>query len=155
MILENFSWLIENEIAGMAHPGTARESFAEIKACGLGAVVTLTERPLPERLLTECDLAYIHLPVPNFQPPQPSQVRRFMRFVRGNTEAGRAVLVHCLAGYGRTGTMLACHLVNRGMPGEEAIRAVRARRPGSIETPEQEETVLELAARIEIERQNP
>ena len=36
-----------------------------------------------------------------------------------------------------------------------AIRAVRARRPGSIETPEQEETVLELAARIEIERQNP
>ena len=152
MTLENFSWLIENEIAGMAHPGTAQESFAEIRARGLGAVVTLTERPLPERLLKECDLAYLHLPVANFQPPQPSQVQRFVRFVRASLAGERPVLVHCLAGYGRTGTMLACHLVSRGMAGVEAIRAVRARRPGSIETPEQEDAVLEFATRLDIER---
>ena len=146
MILENFSWLIENQVAGMAHPGTEPEAFGEIRATGVGAVVSLTMRPLPERLLREADLAYLHVGVQNFRPPTPSQVQRFVRFVDENLQAGRPVVAHCLAGMGRTGTMLACYLVSRGMAPLEAVRTVRSKRPGSIETEEQEDAIFAYAA---------
>jgi protein-tyrosine phosphatase len=46
-----------------------------------------------------------------------------------------------VAGYGRTGTVLAAYLVAKGAEPEEAIDRVRRARPGSIETVEQEHAV--------------
>ncbi len=146
--MEKFSWLIENKLAGMAHPGEDPQVFARLKDAGIGAVVTLTLHPLPSHLLEEQDLAYLHLPIPNFAPPQPWQILRFIEFCRRNAEEDRPVVVHCLAGCGRTGTMLACYLVWQGMDPAGAIHTVRVRRPCSIETPEQEDAVFEFAARL-------
>jgi atypical dual specificity phosphatase len=53
---------------------------------------------------------------------------------------------HCLGGVGRTGTMVACYLVVRGATPREAIAEVRARRPGSIQTGEQERVVHRYGA---------
>jgi ADP-ribosylglycohydrolase len=36
--------------------------------------------------------------------------------------AGRRVYVHCRAGIGRTGTVVACHLIEQGMSPEDALR---------------------------------
>ena len=57
---------------------------------------------------------------------------------------GLATLVHCGAGHGRTGTMLACALVSRGRRAVEAIGELRDLDPGYIETPEQEALVYEV-----------
>ena len=148
MSLDTFSWLIENQLAGMAQPARWPEAFAALKARGVGAVVSLTERPLPDGLLKQHDLTHLHLPVPNLTPPLPTQIDRFMAFCEQNLEKGRPVAVHCLAGMGRTGTMLACYLVRQGTSPKEAISTVRARRPGSIETPEQEKAVFRYAVRL-------
>ena len=52
--------------------------------------------------------------------------------------AGRKVAVHCHAGLGRTGLAIACYLVyDCNMTAEEAIMLVRAKRPGSVQTPKQ------------------
>ena len=61
--------------------------------------------------------------------------------MREAVNAGQAVAVHCGAGLGRTGTLVACYLVAGGLSAEEAIAKVRRLRPGSIETLEQEAAV--------------
>ena len=67
-----------------------------------------------------------------------------MEFVDRQFARGCAVGVHCMAGRGRTGTMIACYLVSQGMSAEDAIAEVRRARPGSIQTEAQEQAVRRL-----------
>lgn len=61
----------------------------------------------------------------------------------------QGVAVHCMHGHGRTGTMLACYLVKtRKISGIDAIREIRRIRSGSIETSEQEKTVVQFYQQI-------
>jgi ADP-ribosyl-[dinitrogen reductase] hydrolase len=57
---------------------------------------------------------------------------------------GKKVVIHCLGGLGRTGTIAARLLVEFGASPAEAIKAVRTARPGAIETTEQQEYVTKL-----------
>ena len=59
--------------------------------------------------------------------------------------AGEKIFIHCRGGLGRTGTLAARLLMARGLTAEDAIREVRAARPGAIETEEQEEYLLRKA----------
>jgi atypical dual specificity phosphatase len=51
------------------------------------------------------------------------------------------VAVHCSAGLGRTGAVLACYFVTKGLTAKNAIARVRRLRPGSVETDEQADAV--------------
>ncbi|NXG55965.1 DUS23 phosphatase, partial [Hemiprocne comata] len=54
-----------------------------------------------------------------------------------------------MLGHGRTGTMLACYLVKaEKMSAGDAIREIRQLRPGSIETREQEDAVIQFCQRL-------
>lgn len=61
--------------------------------------------------------------------------------LRGLVSRGGRVLVHCRGGLGRSGMVVARLLAEDGMEAGEAMRAVRAVRPGAIETPAQERWV--------------
>ena len=149
-MINGFFWLIEHEIAGMGLPNgviaasaksskvlsqECQDELNALKMQGISAVVSLTERALDVGLLEEHGLKYLHLPVPDMTAPTPSQTAQFLEFASRCKKEKRPIVVHCLGGTGRTGTMLACYLVAfKSYDAESAIRAVRLCRPGAIET---------------------
>jgi ADP-ribosyl-[dinitrogen reductase] hydrolase len=64
--------------------------------------------------------------------------------VQRRLDLGENVVLHCLGGLGRSGMIAARVLVERGLAPAAAITAVRAARPGAIETAQQEAYVLGL-----------
>ena len=92
-------------------------------------------------VLGETRFRLLHLPVVDMTAPATGQIREFVDFVRQAHNDGLAVGVHCMAGLGRTGTMIACWLVSEGMTPDEAIEHVRRIRPGSVENEVQERAV--------------
>jgi atypical dual specificity phosphatase len=105
----------------------------------------LTAKPIPREALAGHGMDGLHLPVEDFTPPTLEQMARFLREVERARLEGRSLGIHCTAGLGRTGTMLAAYLVTRGLSATDAIAEIRRLRPGSVETPEQEARVAEFA----------
>jgi atypical dual specificity phosphatase len=141
-VIRNFSWLIEGEIAGMAKPTSSVHDFEFLKENGFEAIVSLTEFPLNEALIEEFGFSVKHIPVRDFEAPTLEQIEDFIAFAEKARAEGKKLVVHCDAGVGRTGTVLACYLVSKGYNAAKAIEEVRIKRPGSVETIEQEELVM-------------
>jgi atypical dual specificity phosphatase len=148
MSLYGFSWVIDGKLAAMGRPDCTPADLDELKARGIGALVNLTYRNWPPGLPERGGLSYLQLRIGDFEAPRKDEVDAFVTFCDENIRQGRAVAAHCLAGKGRTGTMIACYLVHRGMDPQEAIDRIRSLRPGSIETDAQEDAVREFAARM-------
>jgi len=146
-----FGWVIDGELAGMGQPGLVSPlemDLVRLKKRGVGAVVSLTEQPLDATAVGASGLDVLHMPIRDMMAPSIGDIERFVDFVEAALGDDKPVAVHCFAGRGRTGTMLACFLVHRGADPAQAIEAVRVQRPGSIETDTQVVAVLEYAQHL-------
>jgi ADP-ribosyl-[dinitrogen reductase] hydrolase len=126
-----------------------------VAAWGPEAVVTLIEDH-EFRMLKVPDLGqrirargidWYHLPIVDVSVPDArfeTDWREAGPTLKGHLEAGDRVLVHCRGGLGRAGTIAARLLIELGVKGGEAVRRVRAARPGAIETAAQCDYVLRM-----------
>jgi len=142
VILPNFDWLFENKLAAMAYP-ESEDAFTLLYRLGIRAVLNLSEAPLPDEVLNRVGLLTKHIPIADFTAPTLDQVKQAVTMISTCLDRHWPVAVHCIAGLGRTGTILACYLVGMEMPANNAIIIIREWRPGSIEVPEQEAVVYE------------
>jgi atypical dual specificity phosphatase len=135
----NFSWVIDGTLAGCARPYSARD-LAFLVSQGIRAVVRLTtpeEGTLDRDAVTAAGLEDLHEPIRVLTTPADAQLERILEFIDGCLKQGKPVAISCGAGYGRTGTVLACYLVHRGWSAAGAIAEVSRRGRYAYEVPEQ------------------
>jgi ADP-ribosyl-[dinitrogen reductase] hydrolase len=130
-----------------------------IAGWGAQAVLTLIEPhemvqlgvpDLGERIRAR-GIGWHHLPIVDVSPPGAEFESVWLAAGAAGCallRQGGKVLVHCRGGLGRAGTVAACLLVECGANPREAIRSVRAARPGAIETAAQEHYVRSYVRRF-------
>jgi len=101
----------------------------------LALVVCLTPRselaelsPTYHRAVVEGTVPFrwMNLPMPNFGLPEdPATFRHDVEQIAQALRQGDAVMLHCAAGVGRTGSTAACVLKALGLDTEEALQRVR------------------------------
>lgn len=146
-------WVIPGVLAGMpmpyVHPqrrltqggplNAFPDELPELYASGIRAVVSLLNIPSGAAIYESAGFSYLNLPIPDGDAPTPEQAAQFIRFVNEQRSAQRPVAVHCEAGIGRTGTMIASYLISQGDDAQTAINRVRSVQGRAIETKRQVE----------------
>jgi hypothetical protein len=165
--MHRFYWLVEGAIAGCSLPGGSPTSGMEYQPHrdpdarltvleadlswlyrqGIGAVLSLTEEPLPAEPLHGQGLESLHLPVPDMAAPSPDQFRAALDFIDHWRSHGQGVAVHCLMGQGRTGAILAAYLIRAGAEAPQAVEQLRVLCPGALSSPPQERALEAFSAR--------
>ena len=137
---DNFSWIIEEKLAGSAIP-TSKEEIDWVKQEGVKSIVTIREEPLEDEWIK--DINYLHVHSNDMGIPEFSDLVNSVDFIHQRITNEEPVMVHCLAGLGRTGTILACYLIKyEDMTAGDAIEKVRQERHGSIQSFSQEEIIF-------------
>jgi atypical dual specificity phosphatase len=143
-----FDWLIPDQLGACVDPLAGVLAAQHLRTGGITLLINLYERPDPPALLDSLGAESLHLPVLNSDPPSQAQLDAGVGAIRQALADGRRVAVHCGAGLGRTGTLLAAYLVSEGYAADAAIARIREVRPGSVETLEQEYAVHEFQRRV-------
>jgi atypical dual specificity phosphatase len=115
-----------------------------LAAAEVRLIVNLHVRAHAPAALARHGFVELHLPTPDFSAPSSEALHRGVAAIEATLAGGRHVAVHCGAGRGRTGTLIACVLVARGATPAAAIADVRRLRPGAVETRKQELAVREF-----------
>ena len=132
----NFGWLINNKLAGSGMPTSVAE-LEWVRKQGVKSIITMTENSLPESWIK--DINYLHVPTEDLSAPDMDKIDQTVDFIQERIKNDEPIMVHCAAGIGRTGTILACYLIKyHNLSAKNAIEKVRNERPGSIQSESQE-----------------
>ncbi|MEQ9489998.1 MAG: protein-tyrosine phosphatase family protein [Alphaproteobacteria bacterium] len=104
---------------------------AEMEALGAG---NLGQR------LQHLGIDWVHLPIRDFSGLAPEHEDRWpdlSRRLHDLLDDEKSILLHCRAGRGRSGMIALRLMVERGEDATNALRRLRDKRPGAVETPEQ------------------
>jgi atypical dual specificity phosphatase len=146
----NFAWLEEGRIAGCRGPRSDTD-LSMLRSLGIRALVRLAPSDetdvMPDKV-RDAGLDDCHEPIADFEPPTQNQIHRVVAFMDTALSRGSPVAVSCGAGYGRTGTLLACYLVGHGASADEAMETVHARAGRGPETDEQVAAIRQFQARL-------
>ena len=129
-ILQEVTWQ-DNGTHTMLHfPQCQRlhHEVAMLKHYNVSVVISLLEQPLGQTAL-EAYFEVYHLPVEDVTPPSYEQVYAFADILYTTLAAGKNVVTHCLAGVGRTTTMLLAAALVQGHTWGELVTWVQTCNP--------------------------
>jgi atypical dual specificity phosphatase len=141
-----FSWIEKPQLGALARPSSP-EDFAWLREQGIEILVSLTEDRPRRDWAEDAGMLVFHEPLEDMEPPTQEQLDRAVSAIQRAMKLNMGVAVHCGAGLGRTGVVLAAYFVANGLSADNAIARIRRMRPGSVETEEQAAAVEEFARR--------
>jgi atypical dual specificity phosphatase len=141
---ENFTWIAKPLLGALALPESVEE-LAWLRQQGIEVLLSLTEDAPRRQWIEEAGLLLFHVPMADMEAPTAEQLDKCVSAINRANERNMGVAVHCAAGLGRTGVVLAAYFVDKGLTVANAVARVRRLRPGSIETDEQADAVAEFA----------
>ena len=128
-------------LAGMAYPPPETD-WRELHRQGFAHVVRLHPGDYDPAPLVAHDVALQDLyggAAPKDPAAEQDRIWEAAELVAEHLGRGEGVVVHCVGGTGRTGTVIACALRRLGRSPDEAIATVKQYRPHWPESPWQEE----------------
>lgn len=145
-----FFWVLPDQLGGLPRPGliaVLERDLEGLQRLAVTTLVTLEETETVDRAaLDRHGIASIHFPIPDMDAPAPDAALQLCRSVAARLAEGGVVAMHCRAGLGRTGTMLAAQLVFDGATARGAIEQVRHLNPQSIQSAAQTQFLASFEA---------
>ena len=149
-------WVEPGRLMAGEYPGdwserTARKKLRALIESGVRTFVDLTEEGelesyddwlAKEARAAGVDVAYHRHSIRDLDVPTSEGMRAILDLIESAIDADAPVYVHCWGGIGRTGTVVCCWLVERGLSGEQALVEIALLREGIrkrlIRSPEME-----------------
>lgn len=135
-------WARPGKLAAGCYPGDidpdeARAKLSGLLRCGVTHMLNLMEEhehDLFGRLFVDYTslmeqlarshakrVACLRRPIPDMDVPSPDAMRSTLDLIDATIRSGGVIYMHCLAGKGRTGTVVGCYLVRHGLTGPAAL----------------------------------
>lgn len=143
-----FRWVDPGALAGTPGPGVIRDIKEDLRALarmGITTLVTMRTTPIPGGATEQFGIDNIYFPVRDMHAPEMAPTLELCQRLERHIHEGGVVAVHCKAGLGRTGTLLAAVLILRGLDARSAIDQVRAVEPRYIQAERQEDFLFAFA----------
>ncbi|KAG8130729.1 hypothetical protein E2320_017305, partial [Naja naja] len=127
----DFNWIIPKKIMAFRYPHHAPEAyFPYFRRHNVTTVIRLNKKMYDSRRFKDAGFDHYDLFFADGSIPNDAIIKAFLNICE-NAEG--AIAVHCKAGLGRTGTLIACYIMKHyRMTAAETIAWIRICRPGSV-----------------------
>lgn len=133
-----FYWLFPNLVGGSPRPGIVSKidhDLDAIQRLGITHIINLEESVHYEtHLVASRKMTLSHNPIPDMGTPSCDEALKICRNIQSFMDTGCGTLVHCRAGLGRTGLVMALFLIWCGKSAPAAFEAIRNINPKWIQS---------------------
>jgi len=149
-----FKWIDRSCLAATPRPGLLNAQAYDLKAlakAGINRLVSLEEsETVSSDSAAEVGIKIRHLPVVDMQSPSYEEAMGLVKEMDNWIGLGEKVAVHCKAGLGRTGTIIAAYYVYKGMKPKKALATVRCVDPRMVQSDSQERFIRKFFFNLSI-----
>lgn len=144
---EPFTWIVKNKMAASWWPDPP--VFERFHKEGIKVVINASE--FDNRRDVAEEFTYYHIDIPDYGLPTDSQIKRFLEITEKHGSQNEPIVVHCVAGCGRTGQLIVIWAAYNGIipKGMDPVKWIRKLRECCLETKEQMDLARKMVSKYQ------